>query len=288
MIIRFKLSAVSFFLTGVLVFCMALCIVINPTVLAVKDNTQSFVIIMYHHISKNNNLIGDYVISPDELENDFKYLKSRGYQTLSVRDLYALDKGEKQLPQKSVMLTFDDGQESFYKYAYPLLKKYNFSAVFSVIGSYTEQFSKIQEGDVEYSHVTWQQIKEMSTEGMVEIGNHSYNMHSNSGVGRSGVTQMSGESDENYRIELEADILKFNSLFLKNVGFAPDIYTYPFGRYSNLTEDIIKECGFSAVFTCYEKRIVPNSSDDWLFKLGRYNRSGKESTESFFKKLSVY
>lgn len=288
MVLRFTLSGICLLLAGVMVFCMAFCVVISPSVLAVKDNSQSFVIVMYHHISENPSLIGEYVISAKKLEEDFKYLKKCGYKTLTVSDLYEINNGKKALPEKSIMLTFDDGQESFYKYAYPLLEKYGFSAVFSVIGAYTEQFSKMQKQEAEYSHITWKQIKEMTAGGRVEIGNHSYNMHFNNGTGRSGVTQMSGENNNDYRTALEEDILTFNSMFLKNVGYIPEIYTYPFGRFSNLTEDIIKKCGFSAVFTCHEKRIVPNSSEDWLYKLGRYNRSGKENTESFFKKLSVY
>jgi peptidoglycan/xylan/chitin deacetylase (PgdA/CDA1 family) len=201
-----------------------------------------------------------------------------------VRELLAIDSGEMKLPPKSVMITFDDGQESFYKYAYPLLLKYNFKAVLSVIGKYTEDFSKTDDHNIAYSHVTYNEIEEMIGSGLVEIGNHSYNFHSNSGSGRSGVTKMQGESYEDYEIALKKDINIFNEKFEKNLNYKPNIFTYPFGRYTDETEKIIKDSGFLVAFTCYEKRNVPKINDNWLYRLGRYNRSGKYSTEKFFSK----
>lgn len=288
MIFKIRLKNIAFYIIGLIAFCLALCVTVEPSILAVNDTSQSFAIIMYHHISCNPKLKGDYVITPEQLEADFKYLKEKGYKTLSVRDLYSIDKGEMPLPTKSVMITFDDGQESFYKYAFPLLKKYGFCAVLSVIGKYSEQFSKYEDHNIDYSHITFMEIKELLESGIVEIGNHSYDMHSNLKGDRKGVSQGKYESDDVYKNALETDINRFNELFDENVGFKPNIFTYPFGIYSEKTKEIIKQNGYHSAFTCYEKRIVPNSSEDWLFYLGRYNRAAKYSTENFFKKLSVY
>lgn len=287
MILKLRLKTFAMLLVGIILFCSALCVISYPTVLAENDANASFPIIMYHHISEDKNKIGDYVVSPEQFESDLKYLKEHGYKSITVRDLYAIDKNEISLPPKSIMITFDDGQESFYKYAFPLLKKYGFTAVFSVIGRYTEQFSLYEDHNISYSHVTWSELKELANSGIIEFGNHSYDMHSNGNVGRDGVNQMSGESEETYRSALLADIGEYNRLFEENLGFVPTLYTYPFGRFSEKTEEIIKENGFFAAFTCYEKRIVPKSQEDWLFHLGRFNRSGKKTTESFFKSISV-
>lgn len=274
-------------IVGILIFCCSTYIIYKPSYLAQNDFSQSFPIIMYHHISEIVGQKGEYVITPEDFENDLKYLKDRGYKSLTMRELYAIDKGEKTLSPKSIMITFDDGQESFYKYAYPLLKKYGFSAVLSFIGKYTEEYSKMKDRDVAYSHVTWDELKEMTQSGIVELGNHSYNMHSNNGEGRVGVTPLPYESESDYKISIEKDINKFNDLLENNLGFKPQIYTYPFGRFTNLTVEIIKENGFIATFTCYEKRVIPNLTKDWLYNLGRYNRSGTKTTEYFFKSISV-
>lgn len=285
--IKLKLKTFCVILSAALVFCSSLMVITGPEVLAQNDINQSFAIIMYHHISEDKSMVGDYVITPEMFENDLKYLKQKGYKSITVRNLYAINNNERTLAPKSIMITFDDGQESFYKYAYPLLKKYGFSAVFSVIGKYTEMYSNINDHNIKYSHVTWAQMNEMAKSTVVEFGNHSYDMHTNTGVGRSGVTQKAGESDEQYRLALETDIKTYNNLFEKNLGYTPSVFTYPYGKFSSKTEQIIKNNGFYAAFTCYEKRVVPNSSDDWLYKLGRFNRSGKKTTDSFFKGISV-
>lgn len=285
--IKLKLKTALCFLASITLFCSCLWVIAYPEVLAQNDLNTSFAIIMYHHISEDENMAGDYVITPQMFENDLKYLKDNGYKTITVRNLYAINDNQRKLDPKSIMITFDDGQESFYKYAFPLLKKYGFTAVFSVIGKYTEMYSNINDHNVKYSHVTWKQIKEMDQSGIVEFGNHSYDMHTNNGVGRIGVTQKSGESDANYKTAIEDDIKAYNELFEKKVGYIPNIYTYPYGRFSKKTEQIIKENGFYAAFTCYEKRVVPKANNDWLYNLGRYNRTAKKTTESFFKSISV-
>ncbi len=288
MILKFKIKTITTVLTGAIMFCAAFSAMLYPSVFAVNDRNLSFPIIMYHHISRDTSSVGDYVITPAMLEQDLKYLKEHGYKSITVRELYSIDKGESTLKPKSIIITFDDGQESFYKYAFPLLKKYGFTAVFSIIGRYTDQFSDNENHNINYSHVTWEQMRDMANSSIIEFGNHSYNMHFNNAAGRVGVTQMKGESDENYEKALREDILEFNKSFERNMNFSSLIYTYPYGRFSSKTVDIVKQNGFRAAFTCYEKRVVPKNNEDWLYNLGRFNRSGKEKTESFFKSISVY
>lgn len=95
------------------------------------------------------------------------------------------------------MLTFDDGYYNNYYYAYPLLQKYKCKAVISPIAYYSEFYSNDNKLSVSYSHCTWAQLKEMIGSGYVEIQNHSYNMHTQSG--RVGIKQKQGESDETYK-----------------------------------------------------------------------------------------
>lgn len=273
---------------GLFLFCTSLRVITNPSVLASGDSVGSFPIIMYHHISADESKKGDYVITPNQFEADLKYLKEHGYQSITVRELYAIDNGERNLRPNSIMITFDDGQESFFVYAFPLLQKYGFSAVFSPIGKYTEMFSNSDDHNIEYSHITWDQMRKLANSGIVEFGNHSYDMHYSNSKGRKGVTQNKNESFEDYRKALLEDINEYNTLFYKHMDFTPTIYTYPFGKFSDNTETIIKEAGFTAAFTCYEKRTVPKENDNWLFNLGRFNRSGKKSTENFFKSISVH
>ena len=86
-------------------------------------------IIMYHSLLNDSKLQNEYVISPEIFENDLKYLKNNGYSFLTVDDLIKYTSSDITLPEKCIMLTFDDGYYNNYYYAYPLLKKYNAKAV---------------------------------------------------------------------------------------------------------------------------------------------------------------
>ena len=77
---------------------------------------------MYHGIRKSTSAQNKYVISPDEFESDLKYIKENGYETIVVADLLEYFDNGKALPEKPIMITFDDGCLNNYTYAFPLLK----------------------------------------------------------------------------------------------------------------------------------------------------------------------
>ena len=104
---------------------------------AKTDGSVSLPVLMYHHILESSSRLGDYVISPQQFEADLQFLSVHGYQTVTVLDILRLVQTGGPLPEKPVLITFDDGYESTYAYAFPLLKKYGMTAVVSIIGSYT-------------------------------------------------------------------------------------------------------------------------------------------------------
>ena len=89
-------------------------------------------IVMYHHVLKDTKALGKFVISPQELEADLQYLNENGYQSVSVEQVTAFVQNGAALPEKPIMLTFDDGYLSFAEYVLPLLKKYNQSSDYTV------------------------------------------------------------------------------------------------------------------------------------------------------------
>ena len=89
------------------------------------SNAIKLPIIMYHHISKSSARLNDFTISPEQFEKDMLYLKENGYETISVNQLLNYVYKNEPLPEKPIMITFDDGHESFYEYIYPMLKQYN-------------------------------------------------------------------------------------------------------------------------------------------------------------------
>lgn len=92
-------------------------------------------VVMYHHIATEPERWGDYVVSVEEFESDLRYFQEQGYTSISVQELCAWYDGKFTMPDKPMMITFDDGYESTAVYAVPLLERYGFQAVVAVIGS---------------------------------------------------------------------------------------------------------------------------------------------------------
>lgn len=249
-----------------------------------SDKEEVFLpIIMYHSILKDKNLQNDYTISPALFEKDLKYLTSNGYTTVTVEDLINYVYHGKDLPDKSIMLTFDDGYYNNYYYAFPLLKKYKCKAVISPIASMTEKFTQTQDISVTYGHISDDNIREMVNSGYVEIQNHSYDMHTL--TPRKGVSKKKGESQEDYKNAVTSDITKAQN-YLENVtGKKTSCFVYPFGAKSDGTEEIVRELGFVCTMTCTEESNIITRDKESLFELSRYRRDGKESMENLMKSI---
>ncbi len=227
-------------------------------------------VLMYHQVLDLPSKLGAYVVSPGELEADLKLLSERGYETVTVKDLIAYCKGERRLPSKPVMLTFDDGYMTDYATVFPLLKRYNMKAVFSVVGSYTERYSQNIDKHINYAHLSWEQIKEMSDSGLCEFQNHSYDMHSLNP--RHGCLKVNGENDSEYQMLMADDVAHAQKLFAENLGFAPECFTYPYGAADDALRKIISEVGFYATMGTYEKINFFTGDISELYDIKRFNR----------------
>lgn len=241
-------------------------------------------IAMYHHILQEQARLNPYTISPDEFRQDLQYLKDNGYQSIVMQDLIDYVNGESSLPEKPVMITFDDGYESFYQYAFPILKEMGFKAVFSVVGTYVDQYSYINDHHICYSHCTWNELAFLQKSGIAELQNHSYNLHMLEN-GRRGAMKKLGENDTEYRNVLISDIGKMQDECSKYLGgWLPTTFTYPYGLISDEALPIIKEMGFKAALTCEEKINYLSGNPEELYHLRRFNRPHGTSLQSIFEK----
>ena len=130
----------------------------TPSSNCIAQEVVTVPILMYHSILKSRK--GEYIVSPDDLKNDLLWLKNHGYESSFVSDLIKYCEGTGDLPQKPVVITFDDGQFNNYYYAKPIFEELKFKATINIVGSYTE-FST-SSGDFDnpnYSHLTWEEIK---------------------------------------------------------------------------------------------------------------------------------
>lgn len=243
-------------------------------------------ILMYHSILKDESMWNDYVLSPVDLEKDIIWLKEHGYETVFINDLVNYVNGAAELPEKPVVLTFDDGCYNNYYYVFPLLKKYNVKATISIVGSFSEFACEEAEPSPVYSYLDWDNIKELRKSGLVEIANHSYDLHSLDD--RKGTAMKKGESYDDYRHVLLTDIFKTQHLLEDFCGFTPNVFTYPYGFTCEAGERLVKNSGFSASLGVEEKmNYITREDNSCLYNLCRFNRPEFISTEDFMEKHDI-
>lgn len=240
-------------------------------------------VIMYHSILKDEARAGPYVLSPSALEADLDYLQHNGYETVTVSELVDFVDGKGELPEKPVLITFDDGFYNNYLYAYPLLAERDMQAVVSVIGEQTALYTENGQENAYWSYLSAGRLVEMQESGVFEIGNHSFDLHDDSV--RKGCLKKRGESLSQYRQMLAEDTRQAQT-YLAESGLTPPLcYAYPYGAYSEETEGILKELGFRCTLSCEERQNIISPGDpDCLYLLGRYNRPSGMSTTTFFDK----
>ncbi len=242
-------------------------------------------VIMYHSMLKEQKRLGKYVVSPDTFESDLRYLQTNGYRTVTVQDVIDYVHTQKPLPEKPVMLTFDDGYYNNYTYAYPLAKKYGAKLVIAPIGYYTDLFSRQDADHPNYSHLTWEEISEMMSSGLVEFQNHSYNLHGT--CGRLGAQKRRWESTAAYAALLRSDVGKMQMEMKENTGYLPIAFVYPYGASSKESDSILKQMGFQATFLCTEKINIITKDPECLYSLGRFLRPSGISSGAYFRKIGL-
>ncbi len=252
-----------------------------------KHESIALPIVMYHQLTKSDSRAGKYILTVEQFEKDLIFLKNNGYRTLSVSQLLSFAAGKCDIPEKSVMLTFDDGYETFYEYALPILEKYEFNAVVFVVGALADYYTEIDDHNLNYSYLNWSEIKELDENKLIDIQSHSFDLHKNTG-NRSGMKKKKGETFEQYSEFLRDDASKMKEKMLNFIGREPTAIAYPFGSYSDESSEILKKCGIKMAFTCEERvNKIKKAESDWLFRLGRYNRHSGISSESFFEKMGI-
>jgi len=206
----------------------------EPQLPSETGNTTLYVL-MYHSFVPDGTECNDWTLTDARLREDLQWLADNGYTTVLPSELVA---GEP-LPEKAVMLTFDDGYANNYTIAYPLLREFQAKAVISLIVNH--QFHQDEK------HLSWEMCKEMVQSGLVEIGSHTYNCHNNS---PRGIQRMDGECQKDYEARVFADLQTSIDLIEKNVGTAVQFFAYPHGQTEPWANEFLKE-HFSVTVTTH-------------------------------------
>lgn len=259
----------------------------HPVPVQADEGEHLLPVIMYHQLTDNPADAGPYVLTAQQFEADMRYIKSRGYTSVTTQQLidYANRRGT--LPDKPILITFDDGYESFVTYAQPVLNELDMYAVVSVIGAVSQTYTDTPDHTIRYSHLSWDGVGSLSHDPHVEIGNHTYNLHSLD-HGRRGCRINPGEDSNAYKAMFTEDLSKTQELIAKSAGSAAKTFAYPFGLRCDEAEEVLREMGFQVVLTCAEHvNTITDQSTDWLYSLGRFNRPSGQNSEQFFRRILV-
>lgn len=240
-------------------------------------------IVMYHGVTPDKSVQNKYMIDPAIFEEDLKYLTDNGYHTVFLSELIGHLENGSPLPDKPVILTFDDGYYNNYVYAFPLLKKYSCKAVISPIASEAYKAKDEKYRSPSYSQCNWDELREMADSGLVELQNHTYDLHRITDE-RRGADKKQGESDGEYEAFLKADISKAGEAICKETGKAPEVMVFPFGAFCDKSLETVKKTGYKAALDCEEKMNYIEGPEQ-LFCLHRFLRPNHTSSEAFFKRI---
>ena len=240
-------------------------------------------VIMYHSVCEKTP--ADYIVSPSQLENDLLWLKNNGFTSISAQQLIDYTQNIGELPPKPVLITFDDGFYNNLSLALPLLEKYDMCAVVSIVGRYTDDYAPADPHADAYSYLTWEDISLLIASGRIEIGSHTYDMHSRSSR-RQGCAISADEAPEDYAFTLSADIGLLNTELHENCGISPVVFAYPFGALCRESLPVLRDNGIKISLTCRKGMNYITRSPDCLYGIFRNNRSGLVSTEKYMYELT--
>lgn len=244
-------------------------------------------VIMYHSVLKDPARTGKYVVTPQKLESDVAWLLKNGYTIVTADEVIEFAGGRGLLPERPVLLTFDDGYLNNLTYVLPILEKYDCTAVVAIVGAYTERYSAAPDPNPNYAYVSWGEAYELVLSGRVELANHTYDMHGQQG--RMGAARKKGESEADYRAAFIADVGRLQGALGAHTHTTPALFAYPFGVVDHASRAMLREMGFAGSLTCRERvsRIVFGDPET-LWELGRFNRAGELSTEAFMQKIGLW
>lgn len=239
-----------------------------------EKRTISLPILLYHEINDTGE--GESIISKQVFITHLDALKEAGYQTVTFQQLIDFVENGVDLPQKPILITFDDGYVSNYEIAYPALKERDMQATIFIIGNSVGKDTYKETGSPMIPHFSYEQAQEMVKSGTISIQSHTYDLHQYEPLEgnkyREGILPRSGETMEEYQDAIYQDLKKSISDIQLNLGETVNVLAYPFGLHTKESEEICTELGIKVTLTTQmEPARVLQGDMNSLRLLGRYS-----------------
>jgi biofilm PGA synthesis lipoprotein PgaB len=254
-----------------------------PSCATAAEPVARLLALAYHNVEDvdpDQSFLG---VTTERLIEQFSWLKANGYTPVTIDAIVAAHAGRKALPERAVLLAFDDGYESFYTRVLPILQAFDYPAVLALVGAWLESETadpvgstgrqrvvlgrgetQVQFGDKRVPRsqfLSWDQVRAIKASGLVEIASHSFDLHRGTIAGPQGASQPDAttksfsfvtgtyETDGKQRSDIAADLGRMARRILSETGTAPRVMVWPYGEYGGLSIDIAAANGMPIALT---------------------------------------
>jgi peptidoglycan/xylan/chitin deacetylase (PgdA/CDA1 family) len=217
----------------------------TPTPLPDTNRNAKFIVLLYHRFEDNKS--GELIISPNDFRAQMKALKDNGISVVSMKDLLAWRNGEKAIPLKSAVITLDDGWNSQYYVAWPILKEFGYPFTLFIYTQWVGTGGKA---------MTWAQLAEMRDAG-VDIESHTVSHHDLRHAPRG----------QDYPTWLHTEVYSSKETLESKLGLKIVSFAFPYGFHNEVVRKTAKEAGYQMQFTVYGRHMDVNVPAD---QIGRY------------------
>ncbi len=217
-------------------------------VLRFKKASKSEIPALVYHKIGNRPEWGVTRQKVEQFERQMKYLKEQDYRSIKIEEAFK-EKGSRD--SREILLTFDDGYESVYTWAFPILQKYGFTACIFLITGYVGKYNKwdVNWGK-KFTHLSWNQIEEMKRHGF-SFGSHTVNH-----------PDLTKTEKKFVEFELKRSKEELEDRLSQEVSFL----SFPFGKYNRVVEELTREAGYQKAFTICSS---PGTNDSHSLVEGR-------------------
>lgn len=232
--------------------------------LAPLAQAGQLLVLSYHEVVQDAPTSDQHAVELRALVQQLEWLKGQGWRFVSLDDVLDDRAGRRALPDKAVLLSFDDGYRSVYTHVFPVLKLFRAPAVIALVGSWLEG---PEDGRVPYGRdgaprslfLSWEQVREMQASGLVEVASHSYDLHhgivanpqGNELPAATSYRYRDGgyESHDAFLRRVRDDLAQNVALIRRHTGRAPRVMVWPYGSYTRETNRIAAELGMPTTLT---------------------------------------
>lgn len=237
-----------------------------------KPNPNGIPVLIYHEIiTGSEKEYGETVISLERFEEQMKYLFSKGYHPITMKDLLLYIQKGKILPDKAVVLNFDDGWKNVLN-AVPILNRYYFPASFWIIAG--------PKGIGNGEYLEWSEIQELSRNPRFEIGSHTYSHPWNPKDNL--VTWVDQKNPGKGKKEALFELKESKRILESKLGISIDYLAWPCGWYNDKLVKLAKESGYKALLTTEDGSNQPGADP---YRIKRVFIDGKCDLASFIEQL---